>query len=90
MGINAEKYKFELLPAYSKYNSVVILNQNGASISFLIPYYEKQNLRSNLKKAFFNYLDYVKIQEDCPENFKCRPVVKFVYDSRKKSRRVSL
>ena len=78
-----EKYKFELLPAYSKLNRVVILNQNGATISFLIPYYEKQNLKSNLKKAFCNYLDFVKIQEDCPENFKKKPVVKFIYGSKK-------
>lgn len=77
-----EKYKFELLPAYSKYKSVAILNQNGATISFLIPYYEKQKLKRNLKKAFYNYLNFVKIQEDCPEDFKKEARVKFVYGSK--------
>jgi len=76
-----DKYEFKLLPAYSKFNKVVIKNQEGATISFMIPYYERQKLKTNLKKAFCNYLDFVRIQEDCPEVFKKKAVVKFIYSS---------
>lgn len=78
------KYCFELVEAYSKLHKVVILNQAGSYISFMIPYYENCAVKRKLKQAFYKYLDYVRKQGDCPEIFYKNAEVKFVCANIKK------
>ncbi|MCQ2591574.1 MAG: hypothetical protein MJ188_02220 [Treponema sp.] len=77
-----EKYSFTLSPAYSTYKIVAVLQQDGASIRFVMQKRKDTRTKTKLRKAFLDYLDYVKKQEDCPENFKHQPEVEFVYVSR--------
>ena len=72
-----QKYEFKLLPAYSQYSKIQIIEQNGSKITFLIPYYEKRQLKQKLKNAFSDYLNYVRNQTDCPETFKKQASIHF-------------
>lgn len=74
-----EKYKFNLVKAYSLYSNAVIVKQDGSKICFLLSYYYSKNIKKNLRNAFSKYLDYVRMQEDCPDNFKDKPDVRFIY-----------
>ncbi len=76
-----EKYEYHLAPAYSIYNKAAVINQKGAFITFLVPYYEKYSVKKKLCKSFQLYLSYVRKQPDCPESFKKDSVIVFSYAS---------
>lgn len=76
-----EKYEYHLAPAYSIYHRAAVINQKGAFINFLVPYYEKPSVKKRLCKSFQLYLTYVRKQPDCPESFKKDSVIVFSYAS---------
>ena len=76
-----EKYEYRLAPAYSIYHRAAVINQKGAFINFLVPYYEKPSVKKRLCKSFQLYLTYVRRQPDCPESFKKDSVIVFSYAS---------
>ena len=81
------KYEFKLNPAYCLYNGIAVKNQQGAKICFLSEHPEDSLLRERVTKAFKHYLEYVKSQEDCPQDYKSKPLVQFVAGNRKELRR---
>lgn len=74
-----EKYEYQLAPAYSLLYGVAILEQKGASICFLLRYYEHAGIKNNLKISFERYIAFVRQQHDCPESFKKNPIINFKY-----------
>ena len=75
-------YEFKLTPAYCLYNGIAVKNQQGARICFLSENPEDTVVRERVTKAFKNYIEYVKRQEDCPDSFKAKPSVQFVSGNR--------
>ena len=82
-----KNYNFKLAPAYCLYNGIAVVKQEGARICFMAENPADQILRNRLQKAFSNYLDYVKRQEDCPQLFKAAPSVSFVAGNRNEIRK---
>lgn len=73
-----QKYEFKLAPAYCRKNGIAILEQNGASIKFLVQNMDDELLKRKLRSAFCEYLRYVKNQDDCTVNFLKIPHVEFI------------
>lgn len=79
-------YEFKLNPAYCLYNGIAVKNQNGAKICFLSENPDDLILRQRVTKAFMNYLEYVKRQDDCPQSFNAKPLIQFVAGNRSELR----
>ncbi len=73
---------FNLIPAYCLYNGVVVLEQQGAYIKFLMEETEDNCLKERLKKAFLNYINEIKKRDNCPESFKDEVRIDFVKGER--------
>lgn len=78
-----KKYEFRLAPGYCLSNGIAVLEQDGASIKFLLKNLDDENLKKKLRTAFCAYLDFVKSQEDCTMNFRKIPHVEFIGSNRK-------
>lgn len=81
------RFKFVLTPAYCLFNGVAVLEQNGASISFLIENEENEILKARLKRAFENHLGMIRKLKDCPEIYRRIPAVEFMAGSRNQLRK---
>ena len=81
------RFKFVLTPAYCLYNGVAVLEQNGASISFLIENEQNEILKARLKRAFENHLGMIRKLKDCPEIYRRIPAVEFMAGSRSQLRK---
>ncbi len=71
-----ERYEFKLAPAYSLYYGAEIIEQNGSFIKFRT---EDASVRTKarLRKAFSDYVEFVRCQNDCPDRFLRRTVILF-------------
>ena len=76
------RFEFILTPAYCLFNGVAVLEQCGASISFLLENEANEVLKARLKRAFENHLTMVQKLKDCPENYRRLPAVEFIGGSR--------
>lgn len=81
------RFKFVLTPAYCLFNGVAVLEQNGASISFLIENEENEILKARLKRAFENHLGMIRKLKDCPEIYRRIPAVEFMAGNRSQLRK---
>lgn len=63
------RYDFNLTPAYCLYNGAAVLEQNGASIRFLIENKKDSVLCGRLSRAFENHVENIRRLKDCPEAF---------------------
>ena len=81
------RFKFVLTPAYCLFNGVAVLEQNGASISFLIENEENEILKARLKRAFENHLGMIRKLKDCPEVYRRIPAVEFMAGNRRQLRK---
>ena len=81
------RFKFVLTPAYCLFNGVAVLEQNGASISFLIENEQNEILKARLKRAFENHLGMIRKLKDCPEIYRRIPAVEFMAGSRSQLRK---
>ncbi len=81
------RFKFVLTPAYCLFNGVAVLEQNGASISFLIENEENEILKARLKRAFENHLGMIRKLKDCPEIYRRIPAVEFMSGNRSQLRK---
>ena len=82
-----KNYEFKLAPAYCLYNGIAVVNQEGSRICFMTERPSDELLKTRLKKAFSNYVDYVLRQQDCPDQFRANPSVSFVDGSRNEVRK---
>lgn len=64
-----KRYEFNLTPAYCLYNGVAVLEQNGASIRFLIENKKDELLCGRLSRAFEAHVASIRRLKDCPEAF---------------------
>ena len=80
-------YEFKLTPAYCLYNGIAVMKQQGASICFIIENPGNELLKERISKAFHNYLGYVLKQQDCPEDYKNVPSIKFIKGNRTELRK---
>lgn len=78
-----KKYEFRLAPAYCLSNGIAVLEQDGASIKFLLKNLDDEILKTKLRSAFCAYIDFVKSQDDCSLNFRKIPHVEFIGSNRK-------
>lgn len=62
-------YEFNLTPAYCLYNGAAVLEQNGASIRFLVENKNDAVLCGRLSRAFENHIANIRQLKDCPEQF---------------------
>lgn len=76
------KYEFKLTPAYCLYNGTAVMEQQGSSIKFITERPYDSSLRKRLSRAFFNFVNYVISQEDCPEEFRLLPNIEFYEGNR--------
>ena len=81
------RFKFVLTPAYCLFNGVAVLEQNGASISFLIENEQNEILKARLKRAFENHLGMIRKLKDCPEVYRRIPAVEFMAGNRSQLRK---
>ena len=81
------RFKFVLTPAYCLFNGVAVLEQNGASISFLIENEQNEILKARLKRAFENHLGMIRKLKDCPEIYRRIPAVEFMAGNRSQIRK---
>ena len=81
------RFKFVLTPAYCLFNGVAVLEQNGASISFLIENEQNEILKARLKRAFENHLGMIRKLKDCPEIYRRIPAVEFMAGTRSQLRK---
>ena len=81
------RFKFVLTPAYCLFNGVAVLEQNGASISFLIENEQNEILKARLKRAFENHLGMIRKLKDCPEIYRRIPAVEFMAGNRSQLRK---
>ncbi len=81
------RFKFVLTPAYCLFNGVAVLEQNGASISFLIENEQNEILKARLKRAFENHLGMIRKLKDCPEIYRRIPAVEFMSGNRSQLRK---
>ena len=65
-----KKYDFRLTPAYCLYNGAAVLEQEGASIRFIVENKNDAVLCGRLSRAFENYILNIRHLKDCPEEFK--------------------
>lgn len=70
-------YTFQLTPAYCLFNRTAVLYQKGSKIRFLMENDNNYEVRSRLEKAFGNYVDYVRSQNDCPESYESEIDISF-------------
>lgn len=77
------KYEFKLASAYCISHGIAVLEQDGASIKFLLRNIDDEVMKKKLRTAFCAYLDFVKNQDDCTMNFKKIPHVEFIGGSSK-------
>ena len=82
-----QKYDFCLTPAYCIYNGVAVLEQNGASIRFLITDKSNEVLRGRLSRAFERYVDGIRKINGCPEKFRNLIKIDFENGSRERLRK---
>ena len=82
------RFSFRLAPAYCLYNGVCIMNQNGPRITFLMENAENTMLKEHIRSAFLNYVEYVKMQKDCPSLFRTVPEVYFKKGCRKQLKEI--
>lgn len=82
-----QKYDFCLTPAYCIYNGVAVLEQDGASIRFLITDTGNEVLRGRLSRAFERYVDGIRKISGCPENFRNLIKIDFENGSRERLRK---
>ncbi len=81
------RFKFVLTPAYCLFNGVAVLEQNGASISFLIENEQNEILKARLKRTFENHLGMIRKLKDCPEIYRRIPAVEFMAGTRNQLRK---
>ena len=62
-------YEFNLTPAHCLYNGAAVLEQNGASIRFLVENKNDAVLCGRLSRAFENHIANIRQLKDCPEQF---------------------
>ena len=72
------KYKFKLTAGYCLRNGIAVLEQNGASIKFLIRNLDDELLKEKVRNAFCSYIRFVNLQRDCSRDFKRVPKVEFI------------
>ena len=87
-GIQLEKkYEFTLTPAYCLYNGAAVLEQNGASIKFIVENKKDAVLCGRLTRAFENHVANIRRLKDCPEPFQRLIEIAFVNGSRSQLRK---
>ena len=64
-----KKYDFKLTPAYCLYNGAAVLEQDGASIRFIVENKNDLVLCGRLSRAFENHVANIRHLKDCPEEF---------------------
>lgn len=72
------KYEFRLAAGYCKRNGIVVMEQKGASIKFMIQNLDDEILKDKVKNAFCNYIKFVNLQKDCSRDFKHIPRIEFI------------
>lgn len=82
-----DKYEFKLTPAFCLYNGIAVMNQNGASIKFIIEDRKNELLKRRIEKAFANFVLYVTRQNNCPSEYRNEINIEFVEGDRKELRR---
>ena len=83
-----KKYEFKLAAAYSLYAGAFVGWQRGSSVIFVLKQRVCGEMKNLLRKAFEDYVRFVRKQRDCPKVFfeECR--VSFVYVSGRNVRSV--
>lgn len=74
-----KRYDFNLTPAYCLYNGAAVLEQNGASIRFLVENKNDAVLCGRLSRAFENHVTNIQHLKDCPETF--RRLIKIEFEN---------
>ena len=82
-----KKYEFTLTPAYCLYNGAAVLEQNGASIKFIVENKKDAVLCGRLTRAFENHVANIRRLKDCPEPFQRLIEIAFVNGSRSQLRK---
>lgn len=82
-----KNYEFRLTPAYCLFNGAAVMEQEGARIQFMVENQEDWLLQERLKKAFFQFLENVCKNQDCPEIFKRIPKIEFIAGTRAELRK---
>ncbi|MCQ2575096.1 MAG: Flp pilus assembly complex ATPase component TadA [Treponema sp.] len=75
-------FNFILTPAYCLYNGVAVVEQKGASITFIIENEDDEVVKQRIRRAFCNYLRFTSRQKDCPEEYKSIPKINFIGGNR--------
>ena len=70
------KYRFKLTPSYCFYKGIVIAKQKGSKIKFFV-LEEKEKQKELMKNSFCGFVDYVRKQNDCPNEFFTNPESSF-------------
>lgn len=73
-----EKYEFRLAAGYCRKKGIAVLEQNGASIKFLIKNQDDEVTKQKLRSAFCSYIKFVRRQKDCDKTFQQVPKVDFI------------
>lgn len=81
------RFEFRLTPAYCLYNGAAVLEQEGASIRFLIENEEDSLLKDRLTRAFQTHLERILKMKECPESFRRLPSIDFVGGNRNQLRK---
>lgn len=81
------KMEFKLTPAYCLFNGIAVYEQNGAEITFLIENDDDALLQERLTKAFENYLENIRHDENCPEKYRRMSRIEFIKSSRSELRK---
>ena len=81
------RFEFRLTPAYCLYNGAAVLEQEGASIRFLVENENDSVLKDRLTRAFTNHLELILKMKDCPEIFRRIPQIEFLQGSRAQLRK---
>ena len=82
-----KRFEFRLTPAYCLYNGAAVLEQDGASIRFLVENENDSLLKDRLSRAFVNHLELILKMKDCPEIFRRIPKIEFLQGNRSQLRR---
>ena len=80
-------YDFYLTPAYCLYNGAAVLEQDGASICFLVENIKDKVLCGRLTRAFENHVANIRKLKDCPEQFQRLIRIEFEEGSRARLRK---
>lgn len=80
-------YDFYLTPAYCLYNGAAVLEQEGASISFLVENIKDKVLCGRLTRAFENHVANIRKLKECPEDFQRLINIRFEEGSRARLRK---